>query len=221
MCEETGADVLEVARGMGLDHRIGTHFLKPGIGYGGSCFSPDETVLARHRGRTTLLTFSELWERVAAENEELEEGVIEPHRLEVLSWVPGTERPLFLSVMCVTRREYEGDLDTLAKHRGEDIYRHDLILLGLGDDGHTASLFPNTAGSEEQRRKVIANFVPKLNSWRLTFTFPLINHARHVCFLVGKNKSTDLIDRVIAGDPRFPASRVTPTAGELTWLIAR
>ena len=121
----------------------------------------------------------------------------------------------------VAAREYEGDLDTLAKHRGEDIYRHDLILLGLGDDGHTASLFPNTAGSEEQRRKVIANFVPKLNSWRLTFTFPLINHARHVCFLVGKNKSTDLIDRVIAGDPRFPASRVTPTAGELTWLIAR
>src|SRR5437763_9735270 len=57
VCEETGADVLEVARGMGLDHRIGSHFLRPGIGYGGSCFAGEETVLVRHHGRTTLLTF--------------------------------------------------------------------------------------------------------------------------------------------------------------------
>src|SRR5947209_12676803 len=107
VCEETGADVLEVARGMGLDHRIGTHFLKPGIGFGGSCFPKDVSALARHHGRTTLLTFSELWERLAAENE-VKDGVLEPHRLEVLSWAPGTERPLFLPVMCLTRREYDG-----------------------------------------------------------------------------------------------------------------
>ncbi len=110
VCEETGADVLEVARGMGLDHRIGTHFLRPGIGYGGSCFAPGETVLVRHRGWTSLMTFEGLWERLAAEEDEFEEGVIEPHRLEVLSWAPGTELPVFLPVMCVTRREYEGEL---------------------------------------------------------------------------------------------------------------
>jgi UDPglucose 6-dehydrogenase len=110
VCEETGADVLEVARGMGLDHRIGSHFLKPGIGYGGSCFAGDETVLVRHRGWTRLLTFEQLWERIAAEKEELEDGLLEPGRLEVLSWVPGTERPMFLPVMCLTRRDYEGDL---------------------------------------------------------------------------------------------------------------
>jgi 6-phosphogluconolactonase len=121
----------------------------------------------------------------------------------------------------IAAQEYEDDLDVLATQRGEKIYRHDLILLGLGDDGHTASLFPNTAGLEEQKRKVIANFVPKLDSWRLTFTFPLINQARHICFLVSASKSSDLIERVIEEDPRFPASRVSPTAGKLTWIIGQ
>src|SRR6266542_1431233 len=74
---------------------------------------------------------------------------------------------------------------SILRMRGEPIYRHDLILLGLGDDGHTASLFPETAALEAMIRRVVANFVPKLNAWRLTFTFPLINHARHILFLVG------------------------------------
>ena len=121
VCEETGADVLEVARGMGLDHRIGEHFLKPGIGYGGSCFHGSETVLARHRGWTRLLTFEQLWDRIAAEQEEIEDGVLEPPRLEVLSWVPGTERALFLPVMCLTRRDYEGELIDVRTKMGRRI----------------------------------------------------------------------------------------------------
>src|SRR4029453_3908753 len=119
----------------------------------------------------------------------------------------------------IAAQEYEGHLDVLADQRGEAIYRHDLILLGLGDDGHTASLFPNTAGLEEKTRNVIANFVPQFNSWRLTFTFPLINHGRLVCFLVNSSKSTELVERVIGGDLRLPASRVNPIAGNLTWII--
>ena len=75
----------------------------------------------------------------------------------------------------IAAEEYEDHLDLLAKQRGEHIYQHDLILLGLGDDGHIASLFPDTVGLDETTRRVIANFVPKFNSWRLTFTFPLIN----------------------------------------------
>ena len=89
-------------------------------------------------------------------------------------------------------QEYQDQLDLLAAQRGEPIYRHDLILLGLGDDGHTASLFPGTAALDETIRRVVANFVPKLDTWRLTFTFPLINHARHVCFLVNANKQAKL-----------------------------
>jgi len=73
---------------------------------------------------------------------------------------------------------------------------------------------------EETIRRVVANFVPKLNAWRLTFTFPLINHARHVLFLVDATKSPGLIERVLAGDRQLPAARVDPSAGELTWIIA-
>ena len=116
-------------------------------------------------------------------------------------------------------QEYQDQLDLLATQQGEPIYRHDLILLGLGDDGHTASLFPGTAALDETIRRVVANFVPKLVAWRLTFTLPLINHARHVCFLVGAAKNADLIERVLEGDPQFPASRVNPSAGDVTWII--
>jgi len=116
-------------------------------------------------------------------------------------------------------QQYQDNLDLLATQRGEKIYRHDLILLGLGEDGHTASLFPETAALNEVSRRVVANFVPKLNTWRLTFTFPLINHARHICFLVNATKNAELIDQVIKGDSKFPAARVNPSAGTLTWIL--
>ena len=119
----------------------------------------------------------------------------------------------------VAAQEYQDQLDLMATQRGEPIYRHDLILLGLGDDGHTASLFPGTVALDETTRRVAANFVPKLDAWRLTFTFPLINHARRVFFLVGAGKNAGLIERVIEGDPQFPASRVNPSAGDVTWII--
>ncbi len=118
-------------------------------------------------------------------------------------------------------QEYQDQLDLLAAQQGEMIYRHDLILLGLGDDGHTASLFPGTAALDEKTRRVVANFVPKQNAWRLTFSYPLINHARHVCFLVDGNKHQDLIAQVLAGDEQYPAARVKSEAGEITWMIAQ
>ena len=119
----------------------------------------------------------------------------------------------------VAAQEYQDQLDLMATQQGEPIYRHDLILLGLGDDGHTASLFPGTVALDEMTRRVVANFVPKLDVWRLTFTFPLINQARHVCFLIGAAKNARLIERVMEGDLQFPASRVNPSAGNVTWII--
>jgi 6-phosphogluconolactonase len=119
----------------------------------------------------------------------------------------------------IAAQDYEDQLAATATGRGEPIYQHDLILLGLGDDGHTASLFPGAAALEQMTRRVVANFVPKLDAWRLTFTFPLISHARDILFLVGASKSPQLIECVVAGDQQFPAARVNPVAGEVTLMI--
>ncbi|HXS44974.1 MAG TPA: nucleotide sugar dehydrogenase, partial [Solirubrobacteraceae bacterium] len=108
VCEATGADVTEVARGIGLDDRIGPKFLQAGVGFGGSCLAGDETVLVRHHGRTTLLRLEDLWARLEAEDGPAADGVIEPAGLEVLSWAPDRREPLFLPVMCMTSRRYEG-----------------------------------------------------------------------------------------------------------------
>ena len=116
-------------------------------------------------------------------------------------------------------QEYEDGLDLLATQQGELIYRHDLILLGIGDDGHTASLFPETAALEEKSRKVMANFVAKLNAWRVTFTFPLISQARQICFLANTNKNAALLTEILEGDERYPAARVAPANGRLTWIL--
>ena len=119
----------------------------------------------------------------------------------------------------VAAREYQDGLDLLAAQRGEPTYRHDLILLGMGDDGHTASLFPGTAALQETTRSVVANFVPKFNAWRITFTFPVINQARQICFLANANKNRALLEKVLEGDQQYPAAQVAPANGGLTWIL--
>jgi len=115
--------------------------------------------------------------------------------------------------------EYERLLAAEAARSGEPRYRHDLLLLGMGDDGHTASLFPETAALEETGRNVVANFVPKLDTWRITFTFPLINAARHVCFLVNDPKKEPVVQQVLAKSGGYPSERVAPESGRLTWIL--
>ena len=116
-------------------------------------------------------------------------------------------------------KEYQGQLDGLTGKRDAKIFEHDLILLGLGDDGHTASLFPGTEALSETQRRVVANYVPKLDSWRLTFTFPLIFAARAICFLIRGNKDPKLIERIFSGDAALPAARVDRNAKSVTWII--
>ena len=113
-------------------------------------------------------------------------------------------------------REYE---DSLRERSGREIYTHDLILLGMGEDGHTASLFPGTAALNDDERWVVANHVPQKNQTRITLTFPIINAARKVLFLVRGEEKRAVVDRVLAGQSDFPASLVDPENGSVTWLL--
>ncbi|MGI8891529.1 MAG: 6-phosphogluconolactonase, partial [Chthoniobacterales bacterium] len=104
---------------------------------------------------------------------------------------------------------------------GEMIYRHDLMLLGMGEDGHTASLFPGTVALKEQTRRVMQNYVPPLEAWRLTMTLPLLNQSRRVLFLVNGEKDPELLRNVLAENADYPASQVTVPNGKLTWMIGQ
>jgi len=96
----------------------------------------------------------------------------------------------------------------------------DLILLGLGPDGHVASLFPGTAALEEKKRLVVANWVAKLKAHRVTFTYPAINHSACVVFLVSGKEKAEIV-REVFDNPKaeLPAQRVRPASGRLLWLI--
>jgi 6-phosphogluconolactonase len=97
--------------------------------------------------------------------------------------------------------------------------RFDLILLGMGPDGHTASLFPGDPAVEEKTRLVVrVDGAPKPPPSRVTFTLPLINAARHVAFLVTGRDKNAALRRVLNGDPALPAARVAPGDGTLTFL---
>ncbi len=100
----------------------------------------------------------------------------------------------------------------------------DLILLGMGPDGHTASLFPGTPAIHERTRLVTANFIPKLNAHRITFTPVLINAASNVMFLVSGGDKADTLRAVLEGEFKpaaLPAQIVQPANGRLTWLVDR
>jgi 6-phosphogluconolactonase len=100
--------------------------------------------------------------------------------------------------------------------------RFDLVLLGLGGDGHTASLFPGSLTLEEEHRLVLpvqANYQNRPAN-RVTLTLPAINAARDILFLVTGESKADIVAAVLSGPQAgLPAQRVRPTAGKVTWLL--
>ncbi|CAA9580551.1 MAG: 6-phosphogluconolactonase, eukaryotic type [uncultured Thermomicrobiales bacterium] len=118
---------------------------------------------------------------------------------------------------------YEAEIRRVAG-TAEGIPVFDLVLLGMGDDGHTASLFPGTAALHERDRLVVENFVPKLGVDRITFTYPLLAAAREVLVLVGGAGKADTLARVLEGptEPEgLPSQSVRVENGTLTWLVDR
>lgn len=114
--------------------------------------------------------------------------------------------------------EYEQQLRDLASQAGQTWYEHDLLLLGMGDDGHTASLFPGSTALGEQNRWVVENYVAKMESTRLTMTYPLINRGRQICFMVNGADKRRRFEQVISGDRQYPSARVAPLSGRVAWL---
>jgi 6-phosphogluconolactonase len=121
----------------------------------------------------------------------------------------------------VAATNYEKELRNFFQAAPGEWPRFDLIMLGMGPDGHTASLFPMSAALNENSRWVVANWVEKFNTYRITFTFPVINHSAEIMFLVAGEDKADTLKRVF--DPQtkdgYPSQRVRPVNGRLLWLV--
>jgi 6-phosphogluconolactonase len=117
---------------------------------------------------------------------------------------------------------YESEIRNTFKLEGAETPTFDLILLGLGPDGHTASLFPHTEGLDEMARICIANHVAQKDTWRLTLTWPVITQGREVAFLMEGEAKAGIVRTVFTGayDPlTYPAQLIRPASGRLTLLL--
>jgi 6-phosphogluconolactonase len=117
---------------------------------------------------------------------------------------------------------YESTLRNVMKLEGAESPAFDLVTLGMGPDGHTASLFPHTEGLNELGRLVIANHVPQKDVWRISLTWPVINQAAEVAFEVEGPSKTDVLAEVLVGprDPeRLPSQLIRPANGKLLFLL--
>lgn len=95
----------------------------------------------------------------------------------------------------------------------------DLIFLGLGTDGHTASIFPGSEVLHETKRLVAAQYVEKFKSYRITMTLPLLNNGSSIVFLVSGAEKAEIVKAVLQGEHKYPAQAVSPTQGELIWMM--
>ena len=119
-------------------------------------------------------------------------------------------------------QSYEQTLRQFFQLEEDDLPRFDLILLGLGPDGHTASLFPGTAALHEDERLVAANWVEQFKTWRITFTYPVLNNAAAVLLMATGAEKQEALLQVLQGkhdSETYPAQGIKPINGSLLWLV--
>jgi 6-phosphogluconolactonase len=122
----------------------------------------------------------------------------------------------------VAAAQYEYELRRTFRLEGAEAPRFDVVTLGMGDDGHTASLFPHTAALHEMGRLVVANQVPQKDTWRVTLTWPVINHAREVFFLIEGQTKAARLKQVFLGPKdveTLPSQLIWPASGILTLIL--
>ena len=126
----------------------------------------------------------------------------------------------------------EAEPEQAAQEYEQELYRvfgtvspaFHLVLLGIGEDGHTASLFPGTPALEEERRMVAANWVPQLQAHRITFTLPLINAAQDVVFIAAGESKAEIVRQVLTPAPGgrpVPAALVRASCGPVHWFLTK
>jgi 6-phosphogluconolactonase len=118
--------------------------------------------------------------------------------------------------------EYEQQIRSFFELQSGQIPRFDCVLLGMGPDGHTASLFPATAALHEKQRLVMANFVEKFQAYRITLTAHVINNAGIIIFVVSGENKAKTLKAVLKGEPQpelYPSQLIRPAHGKLLWLV--
>jgi 6-phosphogluconolactonase len=114
-------------------------------------------------------------------------------------------------------KDYEAQLEALWKKISAR--KIDITLLGMGGDGHTASLFPGTKALEINNRAVVENWVQAQNTWRITMTYATINASAEVLFLVNDAKKNSIISQIVMGEESYPAGRIK--ADKIEWIVGR
>lgn len=121
-------------------------------------------------------------------------------------------------------RDYKQTLRACFQLASGQLPRFDLVLLGMGADGHTASLFPGTAALQEGRRLAVANWVEQWQTQRITLTLSVLNNAACVLFLVSGAEKAEMLHTVLedaSPSERLPAQLICPAQGRLVWLVDR
>jgi len=122
----------------------------------------------------------------------------------------------------VAAARYESTIRNTFKLEGAETPTFDLVLLGMGDDGHTASLFPHTDALNELSHIVVPNHVPQKDTWRITLTWPVINQGRTVAFLIEGAGKAQVLHDVLLGPYQpetYPSQIIRPASGQLTLLL--
>ena len=215
VCEATGADVVKVAEAVGLDHRLGPHFLRAGIGYGGSCLDGAESVLVREAGVYRLTTLQELFDHFADGSE----AVLAPDELEVLSWRQSGTRPEFLRVSALTRRQFVGDVVEVQTKMGRRIVStpdHPFVVadaeaseptVKLAADLTTDDWLPLVQGSPEVSPEplVTLDLLADLTAGDLQVPDVIVRLPREELAAVGRSTLRNAIE--VTGHPRGAVAR--------------
>ncbi len=147
-------------------------------------------------------------------------------RESLLETVPVPEAQVYpmesMGLIKNSMRDYERKMRRYFDHGRREFPRFDLILLGMGTDGHTASIFPGTRAVSDLTNPVLVYAVPQLYQERMTLTYPVLNNARHIIFLVVGEKKADTLAAVLEGSVNistYPAQGISLKNGSLVWLV--